>query len=47
MIFAPTAWREETEKWKEQKIKTRRTGGFYEREKQRGEGKQEGAAEKP
>jgi hypothetical protein len=34
-------------RWKEQDIERLRRGGGYEREKQRSEGKQEGAAEKP
>jgi hypothetical protein len=34
-------------KWKEQGRERLRRGGCYEREKQRGEGKQEGTAEKP
>jgi hypothetical protein len=34
-------------RWKDQDIERLKRGGCYEREKQRGKGKQEGAAEKP
>ena len=34
-------------RWKDQDIEKLKRGGCYEREKQRGKGKQEGAAEKP
>jgi hypothetical protein len=34
-------------RWKDQDIEKLKRGGCYEREKQRGEGKQEGATEKP
>jgi len=35
------------DEWKDQDIERFKRGGCYEREKQRGKGKQEGAAEKP
>jgi len=34
-------------RWKDQDIERLKRGGCYEREKQRGKGKQEGGAEKP
>ena len=34
-------------RWREQEIERLKRGGCYEREKQRGQGKQEGATEKP
>jgi len=47
LYFAQRASPEETEKWNDLEIEWLRKGGCYEREKQRGKGRQEGATEKP